>query len=106
MCVCAKPLHPTDHSLPGSSVHGILQARMLEWVAMPSSRASSQPRDQTHISYISCVGRQVLYHYHHLGNPLTFLSLSHNSWSSLHHSHNPKRLKGREYTLLYCENGL
>ena len=35
-------------SLPGSSVHGILQARILEWVAMPSSRGSSQPRDQTH----------------------------------------------------------
>ena len=35
-----------DCSLPGSSVHGILQARILEWVAMPSSRGSSQPRDQ------------------------------------------------------------
>ena len=34
-----------DHSLPGSSVHGILQARILEWVAMLSSRESSQPRD-------------------------------------------------------------
>ena len=36
-----------DCSLPGSSVHGILQARLLEWVAMPSSRGSSQPRDRT-----------------------------------------------------------
>ena len=36
---------PMDCSLPGSSVHGILQARILEWVAMPSSRGSSQPRD-------------------------------------------------------------
>ena len=34
-----------DYSLPGSSVHGILQARILKWVAMPSSRGSSQPRD-------------------------------------------------------------
>ena len=41
-------------SPPGSSLHGILQARILEWVAMPSSRASSQPRDWTHVSYISC----------------------------------------------------
>ena len=40
-----------DYSLLGSSVHGILQARTLEWVAGPSSRGSSQPRDQTHISY-------------------------------------------------------
>ena len=39
-----------DHSPPGSSVHGILQARILEWVAMPSSRGSSQLRDQTLIS--------------------------------------------------------
>ena len=40
---------------PGSSVCGILQATILEWVAMPSSRGSSWPRDQTHISYISCI---------------------------------------------------
>ena len=39
--------------------HGILQARMLMWVAKPSSRRFSQPRDQTCISYISCIGRQV-----------------------------------------------
>ena len=36
---------PIDCSPPGSSVHGIFQARILEWVAMPSSRGSSQPRD-------------------------------------------------------------
>ena len=46
---------------PGSSVHGILQARLLEWVAMPSSRGSSQPRDPTHISYVSYFGSWVLY---------------------------------------------
>ena len=49
-------------SPPVSSVHGTLQARILEWVAMPSSRGSSQPKDQTHISCVSCTGRQVLYH--------------------------------------------
>ena len=50
VCVCAKSLHscptpydPMDCSLPGSSVHGILQSRILEWVAMPSSRGSSDP---------------------------------------------------------------
>ena len=52
-------------SPPGSSVHGILQARIRKWVAMPSSRASSLPRDWTHVSCISCIGRQVLYHWHH-----------------------------------------
>ena len=44
-----------DCSLPGSSVHGILQERILEWVAIPLSRGSSQPRDQTQVS---CIGRQ------------------------------------------------
>ena len=42
-----------DHSPPGTSVHGILQARILEWVTIPSSRGSSQPRDQTHVSHIA-----------------------------------------------------
>ena len=60
---------PMDYSPPGSSVHGILQARILESVAMPSSRGYSQPRDQTHVSYISCIGRCVLYHWRHLGSP-------------------------------------
>ena len=55
---------------PGSSVHGILQARILEWVAMPSSRGSSQPRGQTCVSCFSCIGRQVLYHQRHLGSPI------------------------------------
>ena len=43
-----------DSSPPSSFVHGILQARILEWVAVSSSRISSQPRDRTHTSYISC----------------------------------------------------
>ena len=50
-----------DYSLPGSSVQGILQARILEWVVISCSRGSSQPRDQTCVSYVSCIGRQVLY---------------------------------------------
>ena len=54
---CLTLCSSMDHSLPGSSIHGIPQARILEWVAMPSSRGSSQPRDQTHISYVSCIGR-------------------------------------------------
>ena len=52
MCVCTQllqsrltPCNPKDCSPPGSSVHGIFQARILEWVAMPFSRGSSQPRD-------------------------------------------------------------
>ena len=52
---------PVDYSLPAFTVHGILQARILEWVAMLSFRGSSLPRDETFVSYISCIGRQVLY---------------------------------------------
>ena len=51
-----------DQSPRDSSVHGILQARILEWVAVPSSRGSSWPRDWTHISYVSSIGSWVLYH--------------------------------------------
>ena len=47
---CPTLSDPMDCSPPGTSVHGSLQARILEWVAMPSSRGSSQPRDQTQIS--------------------------------------------------------
>ena len=50
-----------DCSLPGCSVHGILQARILEWVAISFSRASSQCRDQTQVSQVSCIGRWILY---------------------------------------------
>ena len=46
-------LDPKDHSPPGSSVHGILQARTMEWVAISCSRGSSQPRDQTQVSSIA-----------------------------------------------------
>ena len=51
---------PMDCSPPGFSVHGILQARILEWVAKPSSRGSSGPRNQTHISCVFCNVRRIL----------------------------------------------
>ena len=55
-----------DHSLPGYFVHEILQARILECVAISSSRGSSQPEDQTPVSYVSYIGWQILYY--HLGS--------------------------------------
>ena len=71
MCVCVwwcAQLHPTlcdpmDCSPPGSSVRGIFQTRILEWVAMPSSRGSSRSRDGTGVSCVSCIGRRSLYHH-------------------------------------------
>ena len=68
MCIHAKSIqlcvtlcNPIVCSPSGSSIHGILQARILERVALPSSRASCGPRDQTHVSCTSRIGRQVLY---------------------------------------------
>ena len=49
-------------SPPGSFVHGMLQARIREWVAMPFSGGCSRPKDQTRIFYVSCIVRRVLYH--------------------------------------------
>ena len=51
--VISDSYDPMDCSLPGSSVHGFLQARILKWVAMASSRGSSWPRDQTQVSCIA-----------------------------------------------------
>ena len=58
--LCTTLCDPIDCSLPGFSIHGIFQARMLEWVAISSSRGSSWPWDRTRVS---CIGRQILYHW-------------------------------------------
>ena len=60
---CPTLCDPVDCSLPGSSVHGILQARILEWIAIFSSRGYSRLRDQTLISEVFCISRQILYHW-------------------------------------------
>ena len=52
---CSALCNPMDCSPPGFSVHGILQARILEWVAVSSSRGFSRPRDWTWISCVSCI---------------------------------------------------
>ena len=60
---CVHSLQPPGlYSLSGFSVHGILQERILEWVAMPFSRGYSQTRDGTRASYVTCIGRRVIYH--------------------------------------------
>ena len=75
--LCAKLLQscpilcdPMDCSPPESSVHRTLQARILDWIAMPSSRRSSRLRDRTRVSHVSCIGRWVLYQWRRLGSPL------------------------------------
>ena len=67
---CLTLCNPMDYSPLGSSAHGTLQLKILAWVAISSSRASSWLRDQACVSYVSCTGRRVLYHYCHLGSPI------------------------------------
>ena len=75
MCMHSKSLQqwltlcdPIDHRPPSSSVQGILQARILDGIAISSSRGSSPPGDRTCVSYVACSGRWVLYHQYHLGS--------------------------------------
>ena len=58
--LCLTLHHPMDCSLPDSSIHGISQAGILEWVAIPLSQGSSSPRDRPQVS---CIGKQILYHW-------------------------------------------
>ena len=60
---CPTLSEPKDCSPPGFSAHEIFQARIPEWVAIPFSKGASQPRDQTYVSHIFCIGRQILYHH-------------------------------------------
>ena len=72
--LCQTLCNSMNCSPPGSSVPGILQARLLEWVAVPSSRGSSHPGDRTQVFCVSCTGRRVLYYCRHLP-PKYFLVL-------------------------------
>ena len=67
VCMCGPELscvhlfyNPKEYSPPASCVHGIFQTSIPEWVAMPSSRGSSWPGDQTQVSHVSCLARRTL----------------------------------------------
>ena len=89
MPVCAKSLQsylifcdPMECSLPCSSIHGILQIRILEWVSISFSRGSSCPRDGTRVSCVFCISRQSLYQKCHLGSPAECIDLGYYSTES------------------------
>ena len=82
--------NPMDCSPPGVSVHGILQAKIVEWVAISFSRGSSLPRNQTNISYVSCIDEQVLYHQPHLENL---------SWAHIHRKPSSKKIHATQCSL-------
>ena len=73
--VVSDSLRPDDCSSLGSAIHGTFQATILEWVAISSSRGSSRPRDGTHTSCVSCIGRQILYQLHYPGSPITTMTM-------------------------------
>ena len=75
---------------------GILQARILEWVASSSSRASPCPRDRTCVSYVSCIGRWVLYHSCRLGSLDTHICMSESFAVHL----KPSQLVNRLYSIM------
>ena len=72
--LCPTLCNPLDCSWPGSSIHGIFQARILAWSAIFFSRRPSPPRDRTRTSHVSCTGRQILYQLSHQGSPLRYHS--------------------------------
>ena len=73
MPVCAQSCpafcNPMGCRPPGPSAHGIFQTRILEWGVISCFRGSFQPKDQSQVFCISCIGQQDLYHQCHLGNP-------------------------------------
>ena len=92
---CPTLRDPMDCILPGSSAHGMLQAKVLEWVAMPFSRGSSSPRAQTCVSYCSCIAGRFFF----------FLMLSHQGSPALGETYQkltliPKRSDYRFFFLL------
>ena len=90
---CLTLCNPMDCSLPGSSVHGISQSRILEWVVISFSRGSSWPGDQTLVTgslqnFYHC--RQILYHLSHQGSPSRA-----GTWSQIHLTSKSTLLLGR-----------
>ena len=105
LCACAKSLQsfltlcdPIDWSPLDSSVHGILQAKILEWVTVTFSRGSSQPGDRTYISYVSWIDRQILYYRRHLGSPKLLWNINkQNKVPGYKRLHSERRVKERQH---------
>ena len=73
---CPTLCDSMDCSPPGSSVHRTLQERVLERVAISSSRGSSQPKDLTRVSCVSCIGKRILSHWAIRKTPILYLVLA------------------------------
>ena len=99
---CQTHCDPIDCSPSGSSVHGILQARILECVAISSARGSSPLRDGTWVSHTSCIGRWVLYHQHHRGSPFIVPSHCQLTEDAPASTHVSRQIFTRVTSFLHC----
>ena len=109
---CLTLCNPMEYSWPGSSVHGIFQARILEQIAISYSRGSSWPRGWTHFSCVSCTGRQIFYRCAtweapHLAIVVSFnfylfyfLAAPHGMWDLSSLNRNPTCARCRKYRVL------
>ena len=105
---CPTLCGPMDCSLSGSPVHGILQARILEWVAIPYSRGSAWPRDQTLLSYVSCISKKnffflffifLKFYFKTLHNCISFAKYQNESATGIHLGSPETPLR----SLVYCQ---
>ena len=98
LSLCAQlrptPCSPMHCSPSGSSVHGISQARILERVAVSYSRGSFPPSNWTSVSYVSCIGRRVLYHCATSGWELMIMCVGKEGRIEESSGRNPEALKG------------
>ena len=97
---CLTLCDAVNCSPPSSFVHGIILARTLEWVAISYSRGSSWLRDQTRVSWGSCIGRQILFALSHLGSPSTYLHLAKKIFYLLFYSYNMSMFLAKASTSL------
>ena len=113
MCVCSVTslCSPVDCSRPGTSVHGILHTRVLECLVISFPRGPSWPRNWTHVSCISCIGRRMLLHWCHLVLVSCFLKqlMQQHHWSLITDHHNKdntaeKVWKIARYTKMWCRD--
>ena len=116
MYVCAQLYltlcDPVDYSLSGSSVHEISQARILEWVAISSSRGSLWLRNSTFVSCVSCIGRWILYHWAtweaHMSTYICIYVHTHipwGTWEQVSETQLPEQQSRNSLLGCWCHNG-
>ena len=88
VCVlsCVRLCNPMECRVPGTSVHGIFQSRILDWIVISSSRGCTWPRDWSHVSHVSCTGRWIFFTTVPPGEALLLRTVF-CKWRKLHRDH-------------------